>query len=79
MRDFKTKPTTEFGTWLYNQMKARNYSCEGVAMKLRTCRQTVYNHIVGKTTPTYIWIMAYCQIFNNDPNKIWKLVKKEES
>jgi predicted transcriptional regulator len=79
MKDFKTTPTTEFGKWLFNHMKVRNYSCGMVARMLRTSRQTVWNHVTGRSKPTYIWVMAYCQIFNDIPNRVWKMLQEKGS
>ena len=78
MKDLKT-PTTEFGKWLFGRMKVRNYSCGMVARMLRTSRQTVWSHITGRSKPAYVYVMAYCQIFNDDPNRIWKMVEKKGS
>lgn len=78
MKEFTIMPKTEFGKWLYNQMKARNYSCGMVARMLRTTRQAINNHVIGKVKPSYVWVMAYCQIFNDDPNKVWTMIENEE-
>ena len=79
MKDFEKMPDTKFGSWLFSNMKARNYSCTMVAQKLHTTRQAVRNHVVGINKPSYVWIMAYCQIFNCNPDKVWEMITKEES
>lgn len=77
MKEFKTMPNTEFGRWLYNRMRVRNYSCGVVARMLRTTRQAIANHVSGRVKPSYVWVLAYCQIFNGDSNKVWEMVEKD--
>ena len=50
-------------------------TCADVARELHTTRQIVAYHVNGRTTPSYVWVKAYCDIFNDDIEKIWKLVE----
>jgi DNA-binding XRE family transcriptional regulator len=64
----------EFGKWLLDNMLRRGMSCTDVAKALHATRQGVRVHIAGTTKPSYVWVMAYCWLFNEDIEKIWKLV-----
>lgn len=77
----KMKPKTKFGMWLLNMMMESEYSCEDVAKKLGTTRQSVRNHITGVINPTFVWVIAYCWLFNvmDDLNDIWNLTMEEET
>lgn len=80
-RTDKMRPKTKFGRWLLDRMIDANYTCEDVANELGTTRQCVRNHIVGVTDPTFVWVIAYCWLFNkmDNLNGIWCLTMEEES
>lgn len=63
----------KFGHWLNGQMLANNYTCEMLADMLHVSKQTVSNHVRGTVTPSYVFVVAYCSIFENidDYNDIW--------
>ena len=74
-----TKPKTKFGRWLINQMNDGLYSCEDVAKELGTTRQCVWYHITGVTNPSFVWVIAYCWLFNETENinDVWHLTMEE--
>ena len=65
--------TNEIGKWILDNMKRNNLTCAEVAQILHCAKQSGSNHIMGKVTPSYIWIVAYCSIFGGDPNEIWQM------
>ena len=66
------KPSTEFGKWLFNNLMRHGLTCQDVAKRLHSTRQGIRNHVNGKTPPSYVWVMAYCTLFNEDPDVIWE-------
>ena len=66
-------PNTKFGRWLLDRMIGAGYTCGSVAKELGTTRQTVRNHIVGVSKPSFAWVVAYCWYFNalEDLTEIW--------
>ena len=75
MRTFKNDPETKIGAWLLDNMIKNKMTCADVARELHTTRQIVAYHVNGRTTPSSVWVKAYCDIFNDDVEKIWKLVE----
>ena len=75
----KMKPKTKFGRWLLDKMTDAGFSCEFVAKELGTTRQTIRNHIVGVSNPSYVWVVAYCWYFNSleDLTDIWYSTMEE--
>lgn len=73
------KPKTKFGKWLLDNMINSGFTCGDVANKLGTSRQCVRNHITGVTNPTFVWVIAYCWLFNTteDLDNIWCLIIEE--
>ena len=73
-------PKTKFGRWLLNNMIKYEYTCGDVAKELGTTRQCVRNHITGITDPTFVWVIAYCWLFNKMEylNDVWCLTKEKE-
>lgn len=65
-------PQSEFGRWLHTNMLKNGWTCGDVAERLHTTRQCVRNHINGATPPSYVWVVAYCYLFGDDPNRFWK-------
>jgi hypothetical protein len=63
-----------FGKWLLNNMLENKMTCTDVGERLRATRQVVRLHILGINKPSYVWVIAYCSLFNEDPEKIWELV-----
>lgn len=80
-RTDKMRPKTKFGRWLLDKMIDNDYTCGDVANELETTRQCVRNHITGVTDPTFVWVIAYCWLFNgiDDLNEIWYLTMENES
>lgn len=76
---YEMKPGTKFGRWLLDKMLDSDFTCEDVANELGTTRQTVSNHINGVTDPSFVWVIAYCWLFNSteDLNDIWCLTMEE--
>lgn len=75
------KPKTTFGRWLLEGMIVAGWTCSDVANKLKTTRQCVRNHINGTTKPSFVWVIAYCYMFDvpEHIDDIWCMVCKEES
>ena len=75
----RMKPKTEFGRWLLDKMTDSEFTCGDVARELGTTRQSVWNHISGATDPTFVWVIAYCWLFDatENLNEIWNLTMKE--
>lgn len=72
---FDMNPTTPFGEWLLVCMIEYEMSCGDVAKKLHCTRQVVARHVnTGKVT--YVWCIAYAQLFNYDPDLLWKKVNE---
>lgn len=74
----KVTPKNKFGEWLISNMIQNNMVCEDVAKRLRTSRQCVWNHINDTKTPIYVWVVAYCSLFDADPEFIWQMVCEEK-
>ena len=72
-----TKPKGKFGHWLFHKMVDYYYTQQEVADMLHTTKQSISNHVRGVCLPNYPWVIAYCSIFNEDPEEIWKLVEEE--
>ena len=72
------RPTTEFGKWLHAKMLKYNMDCGDVAKIIHTTKQSVAFHINGRVNPNFPFVVAYCWIFGDDPETIWKLVETEE-
>ena len=70
-------PKNDFGNWLLNNILENNMTCSDVANRLLTTRQCVRNHINGDVVPSYVWVIAYCSLFNDNPTIIWKMVKRD--
>lgn len=71
------EPTTGFGKWLYTKMYERGMSCSDVAKQLHITRQAIRVHLNGEHPPKFPFVVAYCWLFNDDPNRVWKLVEKD--
>ena len=76
-RTTSIKPNGKFGNWLFDNMMQRNWTCGDVARILHSTRQNIRNHVIGRSKPQYVWVIAYCSIFNHDPDEIWKIVLEE--
>ena len=72
------EPTTRFARWLYIKMQERNMCCVDVAKELRVTRQVIAYHINGHHLPNFPFVVAYCWLFGDDPNTIWKLVETDK-
>lgn len=74
------KPKTKFGRWLLDNMHDSKYSCGDVAKELGTTRQSVANHVNGVINPSFVWVIAYCWLFNaiEELNDVWYLTMEEE-
>lgn len=72
-------PTTDFGKWLYTKMKERDMTCNDVANRLHTTRQTIAFHINGRPNPSYPFVVAYCWMFGDNPDNIWELVEHDKA
>lgn len=74
-------PTTEFGKWLHERIVERKWNCSIVAKKLHTSRQMIWNHITGRSEPSYVWCVAYSMLFDKciHPDDIWYEILKKES
>lgn len=74
----RTKIKTKFGKWLFDNMSNSGFTCEDIAKKLGITRQTIWNHVVGKTKPNFVCVIAYCWLFNQieNINDIWCLVEE---
>lgn len=68
------QPKTDFGRWLLDNMIRHDLSCSDLAVELNTTRQTIWNHINGNITPSYVWVVAYCYIFDDSPAVVWQMV-----
>jgi predicted transcriptional regulator len=75
----KIEPQTKFGKWLLDKMIEVDRSCTDVAKELGTTRQTVWNHITGVSSPSFVWVIAYCWLFNQTENinEIWYMIMEE--
>ena len=71
------KPNGRFGNWLFENMVKRDMTCVDVAKLLRSTRQNIRRHINGLSRPQYVWVLAYCNLFDDDPEKVWRLVLEE--
>lgn len=76
-----TKPKTKFGRWLLNRMNETGFTCADVARELGTTRESVWNHITGVADPSFVWVVAYCWLFNSleNLNNIWYLTMEKDS
>lgn len=74
------KPKTKFGRWLLDKMLGTDFTCGDVAKELGTTRRCVRDHITGVTDPSFVWVIAYCWLFNatEDLSDIWDLTTEEE-
>ena len=70
-------PKSAFGEWLFVNMLKNDLTCVDVAKMLRSTRQSIRNHINDIAKPSYVWVIAYCSIFNDNPEEVWKLVNEE--
>lgn len=72
-------PTTKFGKWLLDKMIERDYTCEDVAKELGATRQAIRNHINGAVSPSFVWVVTYCWLFNSleDINNVWYSTMEE--
>lgn len=70
-------PKTLFGKWLLDRMNEEDINCVQIAEKVYATRQCIRNHINGDVKPSYVWVMAYCQMFGGNPEEIYKLRDKE--
>lgn len=68
------KPKSTFGEWLLSNMIKNDLTCVDVANLLHTTRQSISNHVNDVHKPTYVWVIAYCSIFGDDPDIIWKMI-----
>lgn len=69
------KPKNDFGKWLLDSMIKNEFTCSDIANKLHTTRQAVRNHVNGIVLPSYVWVIAYCSLFDENPDDIWELVQ----
>ena len=73
-KTLQTQPKNDFGIWLLDNMIRRELSCSDLAVELNTTRQTIRNRISGDIIPSYVWVVAYCYIFDDSPAVVWQMV-----
>lgn len=71
------KPEGKFSQWLFYKLIDYNYTQQDVADILHVTKQSISNHVRGCRLPSYPTVIAYCYIFGDNPDEIWKLVEEE--
>lgn len=79
----RIKPNTKFGKWLFKKFTSNDLAVHDFADDIHSSPKTIYNHLLGKVRPTFIYVVTYCWYFQeyfadgDDPYEIWGLVEED--